>query len=119
MGLTAKDLEGLAKGIVPVLRQAIAAATAPLTLKIREQADQIAALEQRPIGVIDAGVYQPGQNYAKAVGVTFDGGYWVSQRQTTERPGDGARSWRLVVHRGRPGKEGPPCRCACVSKVAS
>ena len=90
----------------------------PLTERLDSLAERIEALEQRPIGVIDGGVYQAGQRYAKAVGVTHDGGFWVSQWETTEPPGEGSSAWRLALHRGKQGRDGkvgppgPPCRCA-------
>ncbi len=91
----------------------------PLQERIDEQDARLKALEQRPIGVIDAGVWKPGQSYPKAVGVTFAGAYWVSQQQTAEQPGDGSPAWRMALHRGKPGRQGPPCRCAERERVAS
>jgi hypothetical protein len=76
--------------------------------------ERLEALEARPVGVIDGGVWTEGKNYAPFVGVTHDGGFWVSQEQTSEQPG-GSPAWRLAVHRGKQGREGKPgspCRCA-------
>lgn len=78
----------------------------PIVERLDAQDARIAALEQRPISITDGGVWQQGQTYAQAVGVTHDGGYWVSQRQTSDQPGDGNASWRLAVHRGRQGRQG-------------
>jgi hypothetical protein len=72
---------------------------------------RIVALEARPIGAIDAGVFEPGRTYARGDGTTWDGHYWIAQVETSEPPGEGCRSWRLAVRRGKVGREGKPCRC--------
>jgi integrin beta 3 len=58
--------------------------------------------------VLDRGVYQAGRTYAKGDGVTFGGSFWIAQAATSEKPGDGATSWRLAVKAGREGREGKP-----------
>ena len=73
------------------------------------QQQQIKALEARPVGAIDAGIHQPGKTYARGEGVTHDGHYWAAQRSTSSTPGDGDPSWRLVVRRGKTGREGRSC----------
>lgn len=55
--------------------------------------------------VIDRGVFKDGGSYARGDGVTWGGSYWIAQDDTGEKPGDGSKSWRLAVKKGRDGKE--------------
>lgn len=54
----------------------------------------------------DVGPWTAGASYAAGAGVSWDGGYWIAKRLTTEQPGSGD-GWRLAVRRGKQGKEGP------------
>lgn len=56
--------------------------------------------------VLERGVFKTGESYAQGDGVTFAGAYWIAQRDTTDRPGEGNDSWRLAVKSGRNGKDG-------------
>lgn len=56
--------------------------------------------------VLDRGVFKAGGQYQKGDGVTFGGHYWIAQAETADAPGDGVKSWRLAVSRGREGKAG-------------
>lgn len=57
--------------------------------------------------VLDRGVFKTGTTYQKGDGVTFGGHYWIAQvESTSDAPGDGVKSWRLAVSRGREGKPG-------------
>jgi hypothetical protein len=100
-----------------------AAVLRELLRPIQERQDaqdaRIATLEQRPIGAIDCGVWQPG-TYPRGGGVTHGGAFWVAQRDTQREPADGNDDWRLCVHRGRPGRQGPPGpACQCAARRAS
>lgn len=55
--------------------------------------------------VIDRGVYRPENAYAKGDGVTWGGSFWIAQKDTSEKPGDGD-GWRLAVKKGRDGRDG-------------
>ena len=101
---TADDVLGAAA----VLRELIG----PLIERLDAQEARIAALEQQPIGVLDAGVWTLGKRYEQGDGVTWDGHYWVAQEPTRTQPGDGSTPWRLAVRRGKQGREGKACRCA-------
>lgn len=58
--------------------------------------------------VLDRGVYRPDRGYAKGDGVSWDGCFWIAQKDTSgEKPGQGATAWRLAVKRGSDGKQGP------------
>jgi collagen type III alpha len=57
--------------------------------------------------VLDRGVYKAGTAYEKGDAVTWAGHYWIAKADTTEKPGDGATSWRMAVRRGSDGKTGP------------
>jgi hypothetical protein len=65
---------------------------------------RIDALEQRP-QFSDAGVFQEGKAYRQGEGVTFGGSYFLAQRDVPlGKPGESA-DWRLIVKRGRDGKD--------------
>ena len=54
--------------------------------------------------VIERGVYKSGQDYTRGDAVTFDGSYWIAQKDTpTGKPGQ-SPDWRLAVKKGRDGK---------------
>jgi integrin beta 3 len=57
--------------------------------------------------VLDRGVYQAGQAYEPGDGASWAGSFWIAQRATSEKPGDGDTGWRLAVKRGSEGKPGP------------
>ena len=54
--------------------------------------------------VIDRGVYRAGQEYAQGDGVTFGGSFWIAQKETGAKPGEGD-DWRLAVKKGRDGRD--------------
>lgn len=54
--------------------------------------------------ILDRGVYTAGKGYEPGDGVTWAGSYWIAQRATDAKPGDG-EGWRLAVKKGRDGKE--------------
>ena len=53
----------------------------------------------------DGGVYRPGTLYLKGQYVTAQGSLWLALTDTRDRPGDGSKSWRLIVKRGRDGRD--------------
>jgi hypothetical protein len=55
-------------------------------------------------GHVDRGVYKQGESYLMGEGATWGGSYWIAQRDTTEKPGEGSKDWRLSVKRGSDGK---------------
>ncbi len=57
--------------------------------------------------LIDRGVFKSGTVYERGDGVTFGGSFWIAQKQTEAKPGDGNQDWRLAVKRGRDGKDAP------------
>lgn len=54
--------------------------------------------------VIDRGVFKEGNEYVRGDGVTWGGSFWIAQKQTRQKPGEGD-GWRLAVKKGRDGKE--------------
>jgi hypothetical protein len=54
--------------------------------------------------VIDAGIHKTGEQYEKGDAVTRGGSYWVANVNTKATPGE-SPDWRLVVKRGRDGKD--------------
>jgi hypothetical protein len=57
--------------------------------------------------VIDRGVWQPGVKQA-GDGVTWKGSYWVAQRETAKKPDDADSGFRLMVRKGRDGRDATP-----------
>ncbi len=56
----------------------------------------------------DAKVWVMGATYPKGAGVTWDGQYWIAQKETSVKPDEGVEDWRLAVRRGGRGKDGKP-----------
>jgi len=50
-------------------------------------------------------VFKPGTNYEHHDQVTYAGSTWHALKATDARPGEGNEDWRLVVKRGRDGKD--------------
>jgi hypothetical protein len=55
--------------------------------------------------VIDRGIFSEGKSYTAGDGVTWGGSFWIAQKDTGSRPGDGG-DWRLSVKKGRDGRDG-------------
>jgi hypothetical protein len=56
---------------------------------------------------IHRGVYASERAYDPFDVVTWGGSTWRATAKTSEKPGDGATHWRLIVKRGNDGKTGP------------
>jgi hypothetical protein len=115
-GLSFKAIDAIADGLVPIFRER--------DQRIAELSARLGALEVFTAGLQktleahspfeDRGVWQAGATYLKNSGVTWDGGYWIAQRENEgESPGSGSPAWRLAVRRGKHGREGQPGRCVC------
>lgn len=58
---------------------------------------------------MELGVYQPGRCYQKSDIVTFAGSQFIATRDTTEKEKpESSTAWRLIVKRGRDGKDFTP-----------
>lgn len=57
-------------------------------------------------GLLDRGVYKDGEHYLKGDGVSWGGSFFIAQKDTDTKPGEGRAEWRLAVKRGREGREG-------------
>lgn len=55
--------------------------------------------------VIDRGIFCEGNTYAAGDGVTWGGSFWIAQKDTATKPGEGG-DWRLAVKKGRDGRDG-------------
>ena len=56
--------------------------------------------------LVDRGVYSEKHGrYLKGDGVTFSGSFWIAQKETDSRPGEGNTDWRLSVKKGRDAKD--------------
>lgn len=64
---------------------------------------RIAELEARPTALKYCGPYDESRQYDPGEVVTRAGSAWHCNERTTLPPGDGARSWTLMVKRGRDG----------------
>jgi hypothetical protein len=51
-------------------------------------------------------ICKPETAYEKGDCVTFGGSVWTALRDTTEKPGDGCKDWRLSAKRGRDARHG-------------
>lgn len=54
---------------------------------------------------LDRGVWKAGDTYQKGDGATFDGSWWIAQKETGAQPGASA-DWRMAVRKGRNGRDG-------------
>lgn len=54
--------------------------------------------------LIYRGVFKGGETYQPGDTVSFGGGLWHCDKDTTARPGEGSEDWTLAVRRGREGK---------------
>jgi hypothetical protein len=52
------------------------------------------------------GPWIAGKAYPMAAMASWDGGWWIATKATTDQPGS-SDAWQLVVRRGKQGKEGP------------
>lgn len=48
-------------------------------------------------------IYREGRAYARGDAVTFGGCVWIALQDTSEKPGNGCKDWRLSVKAGGPG----------------
>jgi len=55
--------------------------------------------------VIDRGIFSEGKTYVAGDGVTWGGSFWIAQKDTSSKPGEGG-DWRLSVKKGRDGRDG-------------
>ena len=55
--------------------------------------------------LIERGVYRAGQTYERGDGGTYQGSFWIAQKDTSGKPGE-CDGWRLSVKKGRDGKDG-------------
>lgn len=51
-------------------------------------------------------VFKQGTSYARSDLVTWGGSMWIARQATSDKPGEGATQWQLVVKAGREGREG-------------
>lgn len=54
---------------------------------------------------VDAGTYQTGACYRKGDVVSWGGSAWIAGNETSATPGEGKTEWRLMVKRGRDGRD--------------
>lgn len=52
------------------------------------------------------GVFKDDQTYVRGDTVTWAGSLWHCDQPTSEKPGDGSKSWTLCAKKGRDGKDG-------------
>lgn len=57
-------------------------------------------------GLSYEGVFQEGKSYDFGNLVTWGGSSWHCNEPTTSKPGEGTKSWTLMVKRGRDGRDG-------------
>jgi hypothetical protein len=75
-----------------------------LRSQMRRLEDRIRAIEERPL-LEDVGVWNPNSEYCPGMVCTFDGSSWVCKTwHRNGKPGS-TTDWRLLVKRGRDGKD--------------
>jgi hypothetical protein len=89
----------IVRGTAPVMNEYVQQELAPILQRLE-------ALEERP-ALRDAGVWKADQVYQIGDVVTDHGSAWVCRLHCCQsRPGgDGGVGWRLLVKRGRDGKD--------------
>lgn len=80
----------------------------PMLSLIRGDRRKDIALGAIGAAVFDKGIWTAGQTYAKGAIVSWDGHSWSAKKETTVEPGEGVDAWRLMVRRGKQGREGRP-----------
>src|SRR5262245_14157943 len=60
------------------------------------------------VGPRDCGAWDVKTVYRTHDGVTFEGGFWIAQRETRTSPHEHSGDWRLAVRRGKQGRDGKP-----------
>jgi hypothetical protein len=83
---------------------------------LAELKQRVAAIEAQP-AIRYAGVWRADQQYERGSACTHDGGLWIAEHATDERPGNGATAWRLAVKRGGANGDVPPPRNPTVPRA--
>jgi hypothetical protein len=75
-------------------------------LRLDKQERELLELKQR-LAVLEAkcvleyrGVWKPDAKYPRGAACTHDGGLWIAEHDTDQRPGNGATAWKLAVKKG-------------------
>ncbi|AYD00021.1 hypothetical protein [Neorhizobium sp. NCHU2750] len=63
------------------------------------------------------GVFKDGHDYVRGDTVTWGGSLWHCDQPTSEKPGDGSKSWTLCAKKGRDGKDGEVKEARAVQSV--
>jgi hypothetical protein len=80
--------------------------------------DRVKEFRHKMNMIIERGVHVKGKFYEKGDCVTWGGNYWTALVDTEKSPGDNNTDWRLVVRKGRDGKNGdrgPPGKVTVVN----
>ena len=94
----ARKLSPQTRGLVRAMAEAMAAHVRTLHSRVEE-------LERRPT-LRDAGVWSAEKTpYGLDAIVTDRGSAWIAKRATCQRPGEDNDDWRLMVKRGRDGRD--------------
>lgn len=68
--------------------------------------DQVKSAVLKAATPLHQGVWKTDQSYVKGDGVTWDGSWWIAQRDAPGKPSERDSGWRLAVKCGRDGKDG-------------
>jgi hypothetical protein len=90
------------EAFIDAIGEFVATVTRDLRAEIGALRTRLAELEARP-SIKDCGVWKEGE-YRAGDGVTWDGSFWIAQRNTTTKPNRPDSDWRLAVKRGRDGR---------------
>ncbi|MBI1189023.1 MAG: hypothetical protein GC206_17085 [Alphaproteobacteria bacterium] len=101
---TVEDIGAVLRAFSADVRKAATDLSAELRGAIAALDARLIAVEARPV-LADHGVHEVGKAYPEAAVVTFRGGMWIAQRDTTGTPGTPDSGWRLAVKAGRDGRD--------------
>lgn len=74
------------------------------SLVTSEVSRAVADVQVRTFADIYTGTYQVGSTYTRGLLATWGGSLWLSNVQTTKKPGDNNADWTLIVKRGADAK---------------
>ena len=97
------NIDGLAPVIVKLIEQQVGPLLKRLDALEKDNAELRAATVKN---LADAyqGIWAPGRTYTRGDVSTYDGSLWLAQVDTNTKPG-GDAAWRLIVRKGRDGKD--------------
>jgi hypothetical protein len=89
--------------LIRSIMAAVADTLRPLLRRVAEQERELEELRATAKGLNWRGPWKAGESFEKNDIVAHEGGAWIGEAPTSDRPGDGATAWRLMVKAARHG----------------